>query len=69
MEKFSEFFAERLKAFFATLIVGMLPQLISAVEKATGFDIPGQWETSFTTWVLAILAGIGVNYTVNVKKA
>ena len=69
MDWFSDFIAARFKAFFATLVVGFVPQLIIAVEQATGFDIPGKWEADITNWLLAIFAGLAVNYTVNKPAA
>jgi hypothetical protein len=63
----SEFIAKRFKAAAAVLIVGLLPVIVKAIEAGTGFDIPGAWEQSWNDWVLALLAGIGVNYTDNLN--
>lgn len=65
--KFSIGIAKRLKVAAAVLVVGMVPVVIKALESATGFDIPGVWEQSWNDWVIAILAGVGVNYTDNVN--
>lgn len=61
------FFVKRLKAAAAVFIVGLLPLFISAVEASTGFDVPGKWEVDLKDLVLAWLAGMGVNYAVNVE--
>lgn len=66
-ETISKFIAFRLKAAAAVLIVGLFPVFIQAAEAATGFDIPGKWETEWNQWILAWLAGLGVNYADNVK--
>jgi hypothetical protein len=63
---FSVGIAKRLKVAAAVLVVGMLPVLLKAFEAGTGINIPGEWEQSWTDWVLAALAGVGVNYTDNV---
>lgn len=64
-ETLSKFVARRLKAATAVLVVGLLPVLIKAIEAGTGFDIPGAWEQNWNDWVLAFLAGLGVNYAEN----
>lgn len=63
-----DFIAARLKAFAAAVIVGVLPVVVKAFETATGFDIPGAWEVTWQTLIVAWLAGMGVNYMDNVKK-
>lgn len=55
------FFLARLKAFFATLAAGLTPVIIKAVETATTFDIPTQYELA----IAAAVTGWVVNYTTN----
>jgi hypothetical protein len=52
---------QRAKAFAAALAVGVVPVIISAAEKATGFDIPASWEA----WVLLAVTGLVVHQTPN----
>ncbi len=58
------FFLERLKAFAAAFAVAVVPALITAAEKASGFDIPVSWEA----WLLAAVTGLFV-YAVPNKSA
>lgn len=66
-EIFSKFLAKRFKAAAAVLIVGLLPVAIKAIEAGVGIDIPGDWEIEAQNWVIAFLAGIGVNYAENLN--
>jgi hypothetical protein len=65
MDWFSDFVAARFKAFFAALVVGFTPAVIKAFETSFGVDIPGSWEANFQTWLLALFAGLTVNYVSN----
>jgi hypothetical protein len=65
----STFISKRLKAAAAVLVVGLFPVLMKAVETGTGIDIPGAWEADLQHWFVALLAGIGVNYTNNVTAS
>jgi uncharacterized metal-binding protein len=66
MDWFSDFFSARLKAFFAAFVVGFVPVIVKAFETGFGVDIPGTWEANLQTWLLALFAGLTVNYTSNV---
>lgn len=52
---------QRAKAFAAALAVGIVPVIISAAEKASGFDIPASWEA----WLLLAVTGLVVHQTPN----
>lgn len=58
----TSFFLARLKAFFATAIVGIATAIIVAVESSVGFEIPLEYKTA----ILAVITGWTVNYTNNV---
>ena len=47
---------QRAKAFAAAVATGLVPVIIGAFEKASGFDIPASWEA----WALAAVAGLFV---------
>jgi hypothetical protein len=67
MELLTKSLASRFKVVAAVFLVGMVPVIVKSIEVGTGFDIPGGWESSASDWVVAILAGVGVNYAENVK--
>jgi hypothetical protein len=69
MDWFSTFFAERFKAFFAAASVALIPALIKAFEATFNIDVPGAWESNIQQWFLALITGVVVNYTSNIKKA
>jgi hypothetical protein len=69
MDWFSTFFAERFKAFFAAAAVALIPALIKAFETTMNIDVPGAWESNIQQWFLALITGVVVNYTSNIKKA
>jgi hypothetical protein len=52
---------QRAKAFIAAVAVGVVPVIISAAEKASGFDIPATWEA----WLLLMVTGLTVYATPN----
>jgi hypothetical protein len=65
MEWFSDYFAARFKAFFGAFVVAFVPTLITAFETSFSIDIPGTWETGIQNWILALLAGLTINYVAN----
>lgn len=56
-----DWFLQRAKAFVAALAVGIVPVLISALESASGFDIPSSWEG----WLLLAVTGLVVHQVPN----
>lgn len=56
-----DFLLQRAKAFAAAFATGLVPVFISAIEKASGFDIPGSWEA----WLLIAVTGLVVHQVPN----